>query len=233
MKWYSNEFYLSRLKKEELREMLEFYLIEIYEHFNYSDYTDESVETELEYLIKEDNIFFDHSVYYVLRQRHTNKIVGSVKTSYWDRKAKLPIEDLFDIDLNKVALPKCNHFWHLGRFVISNKITGDRIGILKKILFNAFYPVHTLEDGVIIAECDKKVADTLKKMGINSFTLGKSIEYICSETIPIYITSEWLYSFMVASSNRYLTDNNLEDFNFFCNIVPVQNEETKSQLVSI
>lgn len=215
MAWSPDGYYFSKLKKADLQEMLEFYIIEIYEHYNYTDYTQQAYENELKYLLIEDELFFDNSVYYVIRDYKEHKIWGSIKTTYWDKETTIPIENLFNVHPHDFMLPGIENFWHLGRFGISNKIPIDRISILKKMLFNAFYPVYKMSTGLIIAECDKKVTLTLEKMHIASFVLGKSIEYICSETLPIYIKSEWLKEFINSNFERYFSVENTNDVRFF------------------
>jgi len=224
MAWTPDGYYFSKLKRTDIREVLEFYVTEIYEHYHYTDYTQESYQDEIEYLLKEDHLYFDNSVYYVIRDYAEHKIWGSIKTTYWDKKIQLPIEELFNVHPRDFMLPGIENFWHLGRFGISSKIPRDRIGILKKMLFNAFYPIHEMHPGLIIAECDKKVTLTLEKMHIPSFSLGKSIEYICSETIPIYIKSEWLDIFITSNADRYFSDESLNDIAFFRKKQPLLNE---------
>lgn len=227
MIWRPNEYYFSRIEKDDLPELLGFYIIEIYEHFNYTDYSRESYERELEHLLKEDHAFYKNSIYYVLRDCVEHKIYGSIKTTYWDKETPLPIEELFDVTAQDLLLPGVDHFWHIGRFVISRKIPKDRISILKKMLFNAFYPVYKISSGLIIAECDKKVTLTLEKLNVESFILGKSIEYICSETFPIYIRSAWLNEFIRSNTDRYLSIENARDVQFFLQKSRASIESTK------
>jgi hypothetical protein len=211
----AKDFYFIKLTKDQLPELLEFYLYEIYEHFNFTDYTSEFAENELAHLMEEDLSFFKNSIYYVLREHRTDKIVASIKTTYWDRVTTLPIQKLFSINPNAMSLSDRRHFWHIGRFVVSRSVPRYRISILKKLLFNAFYPVHAMEKGVIFAECDRKVMNTLLRMGIRSAVLGQSIDYICSDTVPIYINSEWLNTFITTSINRYYCVGNWEDYHHF------------------
>ncbi|MCH5597959.1 hypothetical protein [Niabella ginsengisoli] len=224
MTWQSNEFYFTRLSARELIEMLTFYLKESYAHFCYTDYTQQSFQTELKYLLKEDEVFFESSIYYVVRHRVTNEIHGSIKTTYWDTKTILPIQVIFGIELDNIVLPDCGHFWHLGRFAISHKLASDRISIFKKMLFNAFYPVYSHGNGLIIAECDKKVTNTLMKMGINSVTIGDAIEYIHSETLPIYIQTECLHNFITTTARRYYSSHNADDCDRFSEIISLCND---------
>jgi len=213
--WQTDNLYISKLKKNELRDLITFVVTEIYEHFNYRDYTQESFENELEYLFKEDIAFYDNSIYYVLRDSIEHKIYGSIKTTLWDHATMLPMEKLFHINIQDIFVPEYPNIWHLGRFVISRKIPDDRISILKKMLYKAFYPVYAIGAGIIVAECDKKLTITLKKMGIDSFILGESIDYICSETLPIYIKSNWLQQYIFLNTARYFQKESREDCKFF------------------
>jgi hypothetical protein len=45
------------------------------------------------------------------------------------------------------------------------------------------------------------VVNTLRKLEIESFELGDPIIYLYSETLPIYIKSEWLDTFI--EKNKY------------------------------
>ncbi len=53
----------------------------------------------------------------------------------------------------------------------------------------------------MVAECDKKFVRGLNLLGIKTKQLGPGIEYLGSETIPIYSTSEWLREFLYATPN--------------------------------
>ena len=227
MDWLTDEYYLSKLHFSQLKELLQFYLSDIYEHFGFTDYTTEAYENELLSLLNEDKSFYDLSIYYVIRKRNTREIFGAIRITYWDRKTILPIEKLFNINL-KEALPKRSNLWHIGRFVITKHLPINRISFFKKLLYNAFYPVHRFGEGLVIAECDKKVITTLQKLGIKSNILGESIEYICSETFPIYIESGALNPFILANSQRYFSNNNISDVNWFSKIITCHNQKMVS-----
>jgi len=53
----------------------------------------------------------------------------------------------------------------------------------------------------MVAECDKKLQRSLNRMGIKTEALGRGIEYLGSETIPVYATDEWLKVFL--QNNNY------------------------------
>lgn len=222
MNWLNNSFYFSKLSRDELINMLYAYLTESYDRFNISDKEARHLWKELYSLLKEDRACFDRSVYYALRVQGTDGIYGSVKTTYWDRQSVLPVESLFGIDLGRIIPPGKKHIWHLGRFFITQAIPGPRISILKKMLFNAFYPVYTIGNGIIIAECDSKLVGALEKLNIQSSALASSIQYIGSTTIPICIQSEALAIFMSSANERYCDEANKNDSESFKRLMAMQ-----------
>lgn len=196
MNWTSDNYYFTKLKKEELFELIHFYLRTTAEYYNLDDSLNEEYTHHYKNLLGEDLSFFDTSIYYVLRDRKMHNIHASIRITYWDRETILPIQKLFSVSKEELLSQKVNHYWHIGRFIISKKIEGQRISILKKMLFDAFFPPHFLDNGLIIAECDKKLVNTLLKLGIPSYELGSPIIYLYSETLPIYIRTEWLDYFI-------------------------------------
>jgi len=196
MNWTSENYYFTKLEKKGLSEFIHFYLSTTREYFNLDSSPDEEYFRQYENLIREDLLFFDKSIYYVLRDKEKHAIQASIRITYWDRETILPIQQLFAIKKEDLLIPDIDHFWHIGRFIISQKITGQRISVLKKMLFDAFFPPFYFENGLIIAECDKKLVRTLFNLGIPSYQLGIPIIYLYSETLPIYIKTTWLESFI-------------------------------------
>lgn len=201
MNWTPENYYFTKLNRNELPELIHFYLVTTQEHYKLDSYSEEEYKFDFESLIGEDQIFFDRSIYYVLRSKLDNGIHASIRITFWDKETSLPIQKLFDIETESLLIPHVTNFWHIGRFVISGKIIGNRINILKKMLFDAFYGPHSLGSGLVIAECDRKVVNTLRKLEIESYQLGDPIIYLYSETLPIYIKSEWLKTFV--EKNKY------------------------------
>lgn len=211
-----NDFYISRLQKEELEEMVAFIVAENYWGHQRLALSPAELSEEINDLAKEDLEFFDSSIYYVLRNKKDHKIYGSIKLTYWDKTTILPIQRLFGVSIPCINfLHDRTKVWHIGRFAISHKIPAGRITILKKLLFNAFYPLNRLGDGLLLAECDKKLTSTLESLGVHSLQLGNSLSYLGSETLPICIKSSWLDGFIASNSERYFTRENMDDFTFF------------------
>ncbi len=212
-----DNFYISSLKRTEIRDLLYFLVAQNYSRSGQSSHINTNFDMEINNLFKEDQALFDHSVYYILKSRKDRKIYGSIKIAYWDRISSLPIEKLFGLNVQKIIPDGTSHIWHIARFAISNDIPCCRITILKKLLFNAFYPVYSKGNGLILAECDKKLTNVLNQIGIKTHVLKESIQYLGSETVPIYIKSEWLKKFILSNRQRYFStiDNNLKLFEHF------------------
>jgi hypothetical protein len=148
---------------------------------------------------------FSTSYFYAIKNRKY-EIVGTIKAQKWDGKSKLPIEDDFDIRIDKIVKnldEKPNEIWHIGRFAIDQqKIREDallrknRITILKLLLTNVLQHVCMNETNIYLAESDKKLFDKLKLMGINSTQIGESKMYLGSETVPIFNTAKGVEKFV-------------------------------------
>lgn len=218
MNWTSENYYFTKLNRKELPELLHFYLDTTQEHYKLNEQDRQNLMSDFKSLMGEDLSFFDQSFYYVLRAKIDNSLQASIRITYWDRKTCLPIEKLFAIEAKSLILPHINHFWHIGRFVISGKIEGNRINILKKMLFDAFYAPYTLGKGLIIAECDRKLVNTLRKLKIESHQLGPPIIYLYSETLPIHIKSESLETFIQKNAGAQCSIENNIDLEKFINM---------------
>ncbi len=215
MNWTPENYYFTQLNSAELPELIHFYLVTTQEHYKLHEYSEQDYHIDYKSLIGEDLVFFDQSIYYVLRSKVDNEIQASIRITYWDKETCLPIQKLFDIKTEDLLIPEVDHFWHIGRFVISGKIIGNQINILKKMLFDAFYGPYSLGSGLVIAECDRKVVNTLRKLEIESYQLGDPIIYLYSETLPIYIKSQWLETFIQKNKLSQCSEGNKTDIQKF------------------
>ncbi|MDM1294229.1 hypothetical protein HX021_07945 [Sphingobacterium sp. N143] len=229
MNWTPENYYFTKLNRNELPELIHFYLVTTQEHYKLNDYSEKEYRTDYDSLIGEDAVFFDRSIYYVLRSKIDHGIQASIRITYWDKETCLPIQKLFDIETDSLLIPDIDNFWHIGRFVISGKIVGNRINILKKMLFDAFYGPFSLGSGLIIAECDKKVVNTLRKLEIESYQLGDPIIYLYSETLPIYIKSEWLKTFIQKNRFSQFSDGNDNDIQKFIDLSKLMLSYSKNE----
>src|SRR5690606_33655958 len=79
------------------------------------------------------------------------------------------------------------------------------ISLLKKLMVSAIAPICKHKDNIAFAECDAKLLRILTLMGIKTKIVGKSIDYLGSETIPVSIAYNGLIHFYY--DNKYLMES--------------------------
>ena len=144
-------------------------------------------------LALEDYLIFEDSVFCVALKN--SEIVGSVKITRWNENISLPIQSLFDIDPAIFVNKGFKSVWHIGRFAIS-KSEKDGAKLLKNLIAIAIYPVCEADNSIMLAECDSKFVRVLNMIGLRTETLASGINYLGSETLPVYSTQEWLAFFL-------------------------------------
>lgn len=141
----------------------------------------------------EDTSLYENSIFCVAL--NGAEIVGAVKVSLWEEGIKLPIEKLFNIDPSVFEDLGAKSIWHVGRFAIS-KSEKEGAKLLKNLITIAIYPICNAPNSIMLAECDAKFVRGLNLMGIKTEALAPGINYLGSETLPIYSTQSWLSSFL-------------------------------------
>lgn len=157
---------------------------------NYHHHTDNkkplSYENEIEEIASEAAYFQNISDVF-LAYNYKGNIVGSIRLIKWDFKVILPIQKIFDI--NPISVFKNysqNNIYHIGCFAISPEAEDNTL--FKKLMLAAIFPVCNSNGGVVFAEIDSKLLRVIKILGIDVNIIGKPINYLGSETIPIAIT---------------------------------------------
>jgi hypothetical protein len=154
---------------------------------------------EVKQVYQEDISLYESSAFYIATIN--KKIIGSVKITLWDGQTSLPLEKLFGIKCRDLPFAD-KLIWQVGRLAISKAENLLGINLLKQLLTLAIYSICQHPNGVMVAECDKKLLRVLNLLGIKTQTLAPGIKYLGSETIPIYATSEWLKVFL--DNNEYV-----------------------------
>jgi hypothetical protein len=67
--------------------------------------------------------------------------------------------------------------------------------MFKKLMVHAVTPICKEKDSVAFAECDSKLLRIINFLGIETRVIGKSVNYLGSETIPISISAQGLSRF--------------------------------------
>lgn len=73
--------------------------------------------------------------------------------------------------------------------------------LFKQLVYLSIVPIIEDPQGCMIAEMDSKLLHTLKILGIETVRLGESVEYLHSETIPVYSERKGLLYFYNRNSN--------------------------------
>lgn len=182
-----------QLGKEDLHELAEFVVRTNYTHhadgFS-SDYSD-----EVESVYKEELRYADDSEIYAVRKTD-GKIIGSIRVFKWDRIKPLPMQKLFNVNpLSAIHTQGKTSFWHIGRFAIDSFAGIPTLTLFKQLMILAIQPIVSDERSYMLAEVDSKLLKVLTTLGIKTDRLGKSLNYLASETIPVCARKEGLMQF--------------------------------------
>lgn len=172
----------------------------------------ENMQSEAEFIHNQESRFFDRSVFYAARNNE-GRLLGTIRILHWEGKDRLPIQDIFDINIGKIVMENnidTDRMWHAGCFAINARsMKTFCVSILKALLSQAAAHVCMEEDSLLLAECDRKLCDKLKLLNVVLKEAGKSKYYIGSETVPVYSTSNQLKAFLWEQRN-YIYINGTE-----------------------
>lgn len=200
--------YLEQLELNQLSELAKFVVEENFNHHSVEDIeTIMSINLDIMKTYYEELSYFEDSKIFVSRDGNGN-FCGSIRLIKWNYKVELPIQKIFNIDLYEIIkLKNISSIWHIGRFATS-KSNPDRF-LYKKLMMYAIAPICIYNNSIGFAECDSKLLRTMNLMGIQAETLGDSITYLGSETIPISIEKKGVIDFF--NTNFDLLDANYLD----------------------
>ncbi|SDX54564.1 hypothetical protein [Hymenobacter psychrophilus] len=152
------------------------------------------VQRDVQNICCEEMHHLKNSSFYIARDA-SGVIQGSIRLTKWDYKAELPLQKIFDINPIDTldCAEKVSHIWHIGRFA-TRKSNTDR-NMFKKLMVHAVTPICKEKDSVAFAECDSKLLRVINLLGIETRIIGKSVNYLGSETIPISISAQGLSRF--------------------------------------
>lgn len=165
-------------------------------------------QKDIDSVYNEEMGFLEHSKIFIIKS-DVGELIGTIRILKWDFISILPIQKIFGIspfictDGNDI-----NEIWHIGRFAIKKGIRD--INLLKKMLVCAIGPVCLHKDNIAFAEIDAKLLRVLKLMGIKAKFVGKSIEYLGSETIPVSMSYHGLIDFYNENKDLVLAQEALE-----------------------
>ena len=199
--FFRNDNYtIHRIENVDLRQLAEFVVSENCRHHC----ADESVVSEdvdcIKAICQEEKSFANSYIY--IAYNNLGKIIGSIRTFKWDKNSLLPMEKIFGINpIDAVPHGKDYDFWHIGRFAIDSYSGISTLTLFKQLVYLSIMPIIEDPKGCMIAEMDSKLLRTLNILGIETVRLGKSVEYLHSETIPVYSERKGLLYFYNRNSD--------------------------------
>lgn len=150
-------------------------------------------QNDIDAVYKEEMGFLENSKIFAFKN-DLGDLMGTIRVLKWDFITPLPIQKMFGINPFICAEGNAiNEIWHIGRFAIKKGVRD--VNLLKKLLVCAIAPVCQHKDNMAFAEIDAKLLRVLTLMGIKAKVVGKSIEYLGSETIPVSMSYAGLIDF--------------------------------------
>lgn len=80
---------------------------------------------------------------------------------------------------------KYAEYWHIGRFAIAKDSGISTLTLFKRLMALAVKPIVEDKYSYMIAEIDSKLLKVMKVLGFGTRQIGKSIDYLTSETVPV------------------------------------------------
>lgn len=186
------------ISQNEIFNMSKFVVTENCNHHSNEVFSD-TYQKDIDSVYREEMGFLEHSKIFAFKS-DLGELIGTIRVLKWDFMSQLPIQKMFGInpfvctDGNDI-----NEIWHIGRFAIRKGVRD--INLLKKLLVCAIAPVCSHKDNTAFAEIDAKLLRVLQLMGIKAKVVGKSIEYLGSETIPVRMSYSGLIDFYNENRN--------------------------------
>lgn len=182
---YTNGIYkILQIGKENLCELAEFVVRENYKH-HVGKFAQEEIDAKITSVYNEELSYAESSYVYVVRNS-IGKLIGSIRVFKWDRKKPLPIQKVFGINPLKVIHSESIYdYWHVGRFAIDSFSGIPTLTLFKQLMVFAVQPIVSDDNSYMIAETDSKLLRVMNALGISTVQLGKSKDYLASETVPV------------------------------------------------
>lgn len=202
--------YLEKLNKNELFELAKFVVHENFKH-HFKEISEDICSNNIWSVYKEEMSYASMSEIFVIKNQ-LNNILGSIRVLQWNYVDFLPIQKIFKIDPLKYANSiYFERIWHIGRFAIKKET--QNLSLFKKLMVHAISPVCRNKGNLTFAECDSKLLRVMSLLGIKADIIGKPLNYLGSETIPICITYDGLIDFY-ETHKSYITNEIVDASDF-------------------
>lgn len=194
--------YLEKLPKNQLLNLAKFIVIENFKHHS-NNVLPPNYQDDINVIYKEELRYYENSEIYTTKNS-SGTILGAIRILKWNYIDILPLQKIFGINpLLAISNPNINNIYHIGRFAV-NKDVKD-ITLFKKLLICVAKLICMDHGNIAFAECDSKLLRVLRLLGVKIKVIGKSVNYLGSETIPIAMSYEGSIDFY--NKNKHLVEN--------------------------
>lgn len=197
-----NYYHYNSCNKSMLFDLAKFVVEENYKHHDV--FSIRKSKDEIQEIYDEESAF-DNSKIFVTKD-YFDSVIGSIRVMKWNRSNILPIEKLFNVNLNEIIPNENCEIWHIGRFAIKKGVDTKSFNVFKSLMAHAINEVCKTENSVAVAECDSKLLRILNLLGLETTVLADPIFYLGSETIPVLFTHNSLKRFL-EGNNHLLFEN--------------------------
>ena len=147
-------------------------------------------------MLEEEEYLYDNKSHVYIARDAFGNIIGCIRSFHWDKHKTLPIEKIYGINpLNAIQQESKYSFWHIGRFVVAKDSGISTLTLFKRLMALAVKPIVEDKYSYMIAEIDSKLLKVMKVLGFGTRQIGKSIEYLTSETVPTYSSKRGIMGF--------------------------------------
>lgn len=176
---------IRHLRYDELYQLSEFVVMQNYLHHAKDKSDLLSLEQEILHVYEEEKRYFPFSEFYVA-QNDLSEMIGSIRVMRWHKDMVLPLQRIFNLQLETCLPVPEPHVWHIGRFAVSGKEQGADFLLFKKLIALSIRPVYEDSNSYMVAELDNKLFHTFSLLGITAHPLSQPVEYLGSPTLAVY-----------------------------------------------
>lgn len=179
------EYEIFMADKSCLNEIANFIVRENYSH-HLSSFTEEDINKDIESVLEEEEYLYDNKSYIYIARDSFGNMIGCIRSFHWDRHKTLPIEKIYGINpMNTIHQENKYSFWHIGRFAVAKEAGISTLTLFKRLMALALKLIVEGKYSYMIAEIDSKLLKVMKVLGFGSRQIGRSIDYLTSETVPV------------------------------------------------
>ena len=178
-----------------LNEIANFVVRENYSH-HMSSFTEEKINEDIKSVFEEEKYLYDDKSHIYIARDAFGNIVGCIRSFHWEKHKILPIEKIYGINpLDVVHGETKYNYWHIGRFAVAKDSGISTLTLFKRLMALAVKPIVEDKYSYMIAEIDSKLLKVMKGLGFGTRQIGKSIDYLTSETVPVCSSKRGIMGF--------------------------------------